>query len=347
MTSLDELLKPVSAEEPCGPDLAYDPAFQELETLVRGKPETQFSAAEDPDWKELRASSIEFHGKSKHLTATVILSLALMKTDGLPGLRDGMGLVRGILETFWDNLYPRLDPDDNNDPTERMNILANLVSFTEPYRFIPRLQEIPICQSPSLGRVRLSDLILAKLPPTTPAEGQPTPLTETQIQAIFRDANQEGLKVVYDAVLATFEHVKVVDAFLTEKVGTRGVNFEELNKALKQIQSAVAPYVGGVAAEASGEAGADGAQASAAGGGSRAAVSVPGAINSREDVVHAIDRICEYYRLNEPSSPVPLVLYRAQRLAKMSFMEIVNDLTPDAASTVRSVTGPQPGEATS
>ena len=75
-------------------------------------------------------------------------------------------------------------------------------------------------------------------------------------------------------------------------------------------------------------------------------MSVPGAINSREDVVHALERICEFYRHNEPSSPVPLILHRAQRMAKMNFMELVTELTPDSVTTVKVVTGPLPGEST-
>ena len=54
MAVADELLKPISEEAPCGTDLSYDVRLQELDTLVRGKPETQFSAAEPPDWKLIR-----------------------------------------------------------------------------------------------------------------------------------------------------------------------------------------------------------------------------------------------------------------------------------------------------
>jgi len=61
-------------------------------------------------------------------------------------------------------------------------------------------------------------------------------------------------------------------------------------------------------------------------------------------VVRALDRICDYYRQFEPSSPVPYILKRAQRLAKMNFMEIVSELTPDAITAVKVVTGTEPGE---
>jgi len=344
MISVEDLAKPISAEAPCGPDLAYDAAFQQLETLVRGKPETQFSAAEDPDWKELRELAVAFHGRSKHLTASVILALSLLKTEGFAGLRDGLALIHRILADNWDAAYPRLDPEDNNDPTERMNILGNLVSSGEPYRFIPRLQETVIAQSPSLGRARLQDIIAAKQPSAAPAEGKPAPINESQIQGVFKDSNVDALKAVHEAVVQCVETVKAIDALLSEKVGTRGVNFDELTKSLKQVQGSVAPFIGAPLVE--GEAGADAAAGGASTGGAAKAASVPGAINSREDVVRALERICDFYRLNEPSSPVPLILYRAQRMAKMNFMEIVNELTPDAVTTVKVVTGPQPGETT-
>lgn len=344
MISVDELLKPISAEEPCGPDLSYDPAFQQLGILLTGKPETQFSTAEDPDWKELRDLSVEFHGRSKHITASVILVLSLLKTDGVPGLRDGLTLVKGLLEKYWDTLYPRLDPDDNNDPTERMNIIANLASFGEPYRLIPRLQQAALANSPSLGRVRLDDIILAKTPSATPVEGQPTPLTEGQIAAIFKDSNLEALKSAHEAVVQSVETVKAIDALLTEKVGTRSVNFEELIKSLKLVQAALAPHVGAPVEGGDEAASTDAAGGGAAVGGGARAVSVPGAVNSRADVVQTIERLCEYYRQNEPSSPVPLILHRAQRMVHMSFMEIVTELTPDAVTTVKVVTGPVPGE---
>ena len=348
MISVEDLLKPISAGQPCGPDLAYDPAFQQLETLVRGKPETQFSAAEDPNWKELRELSIEFHGKSKHLTAGVILALCLLKTEGFAGFRDGLALVRGLLETYWDAVYPKLDPDDNNDPTERMNILGNLASSGEPYQLIPRLQDTALALSPSIGPVRLKHIILAKQPAAAPAEGQTAPVTESQIQAIFKDTNQDTLKATYDAVSQSIDTVKLVDAFLTEKVGTRGTNLEELISNLKQAQAAMAPFVAGAPVEGGREAGAEAADGAGgtSGDGGGAKVSVPGSIRSRDDVVRTLDRICEFYNRTEPSSPVPLILYRARRMVMMNFMELIHELTPDSVTTVKVVTGPQPGETT-
>ena len=56
-------------------------------------------------------------------------------------------------------------------------------------------------------------------------------------------------------------------------------------------------------------------------------------------MVRAIDRICDYYSRNEPSSPVPLLLLRARRLATGSFVDIVRDLAPDALAQIEKVCG--------
>ena len=120
MTSIEELLKPVSPDKPCGDDPAYDPDFLQLDILIRGKPETVLSKegekAEEPNWNAVEQHCLDIFGRSKHLYLAVVLSLAWLKLHGLPGFRDGTALIRGLLEQYWDLIYPRLDPDDGNDP---------------------------------------------------------------------------------------------------------------------------------------------------------------------------------------------------------------------------------------
>jgi type VI secretion system protein ImpA len=56
-------------------------------------------------------------------------------------------------------------------------------------------------------------------------------------------------------------------------------------------------------------------------------------------VIQAIDRICEYYTANEPSSPVPLLLRRAQGLVAKSFYEILEDMIPDSVAQAQIIGG--------
>ncbi len=166
MIVAEELLKPISDELPCGEDLSYDPGLQELETLARGKPETQFSAAEPPNWKELRSRCLELFDRSKDLRVAMTLAVASLELDGLPGFRESLSLVKGLLERYWTTVYPQLDPADDNDPLQRMNIVASMAmpvgTYGDSFRILERLRGMPLCDSVQMGRYSLADILRAE-----------------------------------------------------------------------------------------------------------------------------------------------------------------------------------------
>jgi type VI secretion system protein ImpA len=88
-------------------------------------------------------------------------------------------------------------------------------------------------------------------------------------------------------------------------------------------------------------AGAGGAEAGGArapegtAGGGPAGIMVSGSIRSREDVVQALESVCEYYRQVEPCSPVPFLLKRAQKLAMMDFVQAVQELNVATLDSLR------------
>ena len=51
-----------------------------------------------------------------------------------------------------------------------------------------------------------------------------------------------------------------------------------------------------------------------------------GPISTREDALYLLELVSTYFRSNEPSSPVPMLIDRAQRLARMEFLDILRDL---------------------
>ena len=60
-------------------------------------------------------------------------------------------------------------------------------------------------------------------------------------------------------------------------------------------------------------------------------------INTRQDVIRALDKICIYYQNNEPGSPVPLLLKRARQLVEKNFFEIMQDLGLDGAAQIKTM----------
>jgi type VI secretion system protein ImpA len=50
----------------------------------------------------------------------------------------------------------------------------------------------------------------------------------------------------------------------------------------------------------------------------------------------------EYFQTQEPNSPIPLLINRALRFSEMNFIELIEDMVPDAVSRGRDILGIKP-----
>lgn len=331
---LDRLLEDIAPASPCGENLEYDGDFVRLEQSARGKAEQQFGdtvvPAEEPEWPEVRRLALDLCKRTRDLRVFDYLTRASIRTHGYAGLSDSLALVRGSVERYWETVHPQLDPDDNNDPTARVNIIGSLC---DPQTILHGLRQAPLVQSRAFGRFSLRDLAIASGEMPAPA-GMDAPPTMQAIEGAFLDISLEDLTATADAVRAAAEQVRAIESAVTEKVGaSNAVSLDPLGRLLKEAGRAVDTRLaarGGGAAEG---AGIDGQAVNGhALNGGTAPLSMTGQLQSRDDVMRMLDKICEYYGRAEPSSPVPLLLQRAKKLVPMSFMEIVQDLIPDGAS---------------
>ena len=313
-----------------------DTSLIELDALVAGKAETQFSAAEDPDWNEVLQSCLALIQRSRDLRVGVPLSLALLMTEGLSGLRDGIALLRQLIELHWEGVYPKLDPEDNNDPLQRMNglsgIAAPLGAAGDPMRFVERLRLMPLANSPQLGRFAFGLIADAR---KASSEGGPMPAGAdlTQIEAAFRDTPAADLAYTHATAGEVVEQLRGLTVALEARVtAVQMPSFTELEKALVALQEIVAPYAGIATLSAEAE--------NPAGNGSTGA-RISGTISSRDDVLRVLEQIRAFYASNEPASPIPLLVRRIERMVPMTFLELMTDMAPDSLSQVNTIVGPQ------
>jgi type VI secretion system protein ImpA len=185
-----------------------------------------------------------------------------------------------------------------------------------------------------IGRYSLRDLEVARgnLPP--PPDGEPVKISA--IEAAFNECDLEQLKSDTNATRESLEHVEAIESAVTQQAGaSRAVSLELLRGTLRDIYVALEEHLKrrDVSAEV------PGAVTPAEDGTPIAAGRLTGEIQSRDDVVKALEKICQYYARYEPSSPLPLLLTRAKRLASKSFLEIVQDLTPDALAQIQALAG--------
>jgi type VI secretion system protein ImpA len=340
---VDALLVELSAEAPCGDNLEYDSAYGELERACAGKPEQQFGntiiPAEEPEWGTVKRQAVALAQRTKDLRVAATLVRALICTDGYLGLCDAVALIRGYVERYWATVHPQLDPDDANDPMLRVNTLVSLCDGDTTIRMLKRA---PLVKSRAMGPVNLLDWAVAHGELPAPAGTTSAPSSAT-IEAAFQDADVGELQATHEAIVAAIEHVERIESEVTSQVGaSRAASLSPLVVVLKEAEKILAAQLarrgvrkGGDAEQAAAEAG-DPATASAP---ASAVAAASGEIRTREDVIRALDRICEYYERHEPSSPVPMLLRRAKRLATMSFLDILRELAPDGVAQAEALGG--------
>jgi len=117
----EDILNPIAGENPAGRDLRYDAVYDKLKELRR-----EDDDAPQGDWQHERktadypkiiaTASEAIALKSKDLQLAAWLTEALLKKEGFAGLKSGLDLIRGMLDQYWDNLFPELDPEDEEDP---------------------------------------------------------------------------------------------------------------------------------------------------------------------------------------------------------------------------------------
>lgn len=342
MIDIGALQQAVDGADPCGPDLEYDPAFQELERNLVGKPEVQYGAtitpAVPPDWKAVRRQAADLLGRTRDLRIAVALARAVLALDGLAGFAATLQAIEGMLTTQWEGLHPQLDADDDNDPTLRINSLGPL---TDPATVLRELHDTAFVQLPGLGPLSLRQLDYATGEAPVPAGH--VALAPATIEQAFQAVPQEAVQAALTAARQAHASVAAIEMLLGERVGNaQAPNLAPLLRSLARIGAALQPHIRAAVVAATGEAPALTAPDAPAAPAAAPVQGLSGDILDREDVLRAIDMLLAYYQRHEPSSPVPLLLERARRLVPKSFMEVMQDLAPDGVSQLLVIRGPLP-----
>jgi type VI secretion system protein ImpA len=318
MIPIDKLLAPVREGAPCGDDPWPTAVLSGLETLVQGKPETQFSKAEDPDWVALRTRALEVADSTKDLRVAGILASALLHTDGLPGLGWSTRLIRGYIEQYWSEVFPLLDATEDNDPSERINALTNLAAPLgtdgDMLKIVSTLRKTPLLQAPRVGRYSLEHYLAAKQLMPWPEDAGTAP-TMALLDAARLEVGAEAAAAVATTVRDVLADLETIETIFKEKAGpTQFPSFEPLRRELRQIGAWLT-------------------------GGAAGGPGFSGAVRNRAEALRALEAIIAYYQRSEPSSPVPFLLRRAARIVPMDFLEVMKELTPEAQEKILTVVG--------
>jgi len=174
------------------------------------------------------------------------------------------------------------------------------------------------------------------------AEGRESPVGDEMvpeklaIEDAFAQAEKDHLDGLLAGVDESIAHFAKIKEVWNANAGDSApfLDFGRIEPALTRLDQVLREYIPG-AEVAEGEEG-TWVEGSAEGGQQPA---ISGAVNSRDDVVRVLQKVIDFYERNEPSSPVPLLVARAQTLVSKSFFEILQDIVPDSSTQAQVVCG--------
>lgn len=293
MLNLERLLAPVSADKPCGDDLAFS---SEIDAIVRARqaddPSLQQGAwvtdLKEADWKFVARQCAQLiETRSKDLQLAVWLAEACVRTAGLRAFGDSLLLTATLCERYWDGLYPLPDEDGVE---RRIGNLAWLAS-----RIAPWLRGVPVTEGADGHALRDFDVAraqggeaLAKL------EGARQRTSQAFYTNLMRDC--EHCAAALDRLEKSVDAVLKADgpSFSAARSGLESLVMF-IKPALKEALAAPAQVAGGVVVAAA-------VQSSS---------SSAGPLQSRAQALAQLRAVADYFRRTEPHSPVAYLADKA------------------------------------
>jgi type VI secretion system protein ImpA len=322
---IEALTAPVSEDSPAGPDMSYETSRQEIESAFEKASSNDDDAGEDVDWRQTIASIESEAAQTRDIWLAVYLMRAGAKIGRFDTVEAGAQLLAGLCENLWDSVHPQIDDygfQGRKGPCE------SLTRFSE---FLKPLRSVVLLEHPRLGTYTGADFERFRLG----GDGEDG---YGMFRALLAETPEDDLQAVIDRLSGIVESIRRADTVMTANAdGDTATNFQPTYEAIDGLRQSVASFMTAPTVEIA-ESG--GGEAASQGSGAKPAPSGPGfsgGINSREDVIKALDAIALYYRTKEPGSPVPFALRRARDWVSLNFLQVLEDIAPNSMDEARRV----------
>ncbi|HLJ13777.1 MAG TPA: type VI secretion system protein TssA [Bryobacteraceae bacterium] len=336
----EDLLNPIAGENPAGENLRYAPVYDKIKEARREEDD-----APQGEWKRerkvadhllvIKLASESVATKSKDIQLAAWLTEAALKKEGFSGLRQGLDLLRGIVENFWENCYPEIEDGDMElraaplewvgtrleDPLKRAPLTRSGYGFYKykESRTVPSEDDAAANDSKREQR----DAAIA--------DGK---LTPEEFEQAFKDtstAQYQAWLTDLDSCLASLESL---DTLCQEKFADYSPGFIKLRTALEEVHHAIKGFVakkieaegGPVETAESTEATEELAEEAVPETSLRSAASAQAKAKRKvvglepvdaDDVTARLNAIAKFLRQTDANSPAPYLLLRGFRWGEL------------------------------
>ena len=249
MTLPGNILSPIPGVNPSGQNLRYDSVYEKVkearreeENLPQGEWSRVVKTADPVQVIQLTTEALTT--KTKDLQLAAWLTEALLRQEGIRGLREGLDLLRGLVANFWDTLYPEAEDGDVELRVAPLNwigtYLDDLVRRTPLTR--TRYAWFQYLESRAVAYEEACTGNDAKMSARRTAISEKKLTPEAFDQDVNATSREFYIQFVNDLEQAQ-SSLQSLDDLCNEKIGRDGPNFGKLRCALEDVQSLVGTFL--------------------------------------------------------------------------------------------------------
>jgi len=332
---------PVSADAPCGIDLEYDPEYVVMSARSTVQPDAQYGnfvgSADPVNWSDIDRDCRRLMLRTKDIRIAVLFTRCRTRLGGAAGLGEAILLLARLLDMYPDTIHPQLAVDTDRDAA--LEIRANaLQALTDTEGLMSDLREVPLAKS-TAARLQVRDVERAFARPRPVDALAPDSVTQ-QLDAL-REQNP-ALLAGFDQALAS---LGTIATWCELHLGSFAPDLSPLTKLLGLLARPIgSPLVNDVLlddAHSNETAAIDGeeAQTEAVKEHIEGPTSVDehvepietvqtvrtlrAPLNDRKAALEKMRQARLWFETHEPSSPIPVLLKRAEQLVGASYVEVI------------------------
>jgi len=322
LLNFETLVAPIPGDNPAGGAIP----FEIREKLEEGRKEINLEDydADDParptepkkaDWAGIiRLAQETLVRTSKDLLVSARLTEALVKQHGFAGLRDGLHLMRLLVDQCWERINPSIEDGDLEVRAGPFNWLADAEKGA---RFPHSLRRVPFVVDEKAGKGDKAKKY-SWMEWRLSQDGKGT-VTRGDFDQAIMATSRERFQILEEDVNQCVDELTQLLQALNGKLGSAAPGLIDLRAAVEDCRKLVKQMLsqkGGLEGETS-DASGDGA---AEGGG------VAGKVGSREQAYRQLAQAAAVLRQLEPHSPIPYLIQRAVELGSMPFPQLIRAL---------------------
>jgi type VI secretion system protein ImpA len=330
----EDILNPIPGDNPSGENLRYAPVYDQIkearredDDVAQGEWKIEVKKA---DWVlVIKLASEALATKSKDLQLAAWLTEAMLRREGFAGLQAGLVLLRGLIENFWDTVYPdledgdaelraapldwagsRLDKPIKNAPLTRGGL--DWFKYKES-RTVPTEDEAGANESRLQARTAAIE------------EGR---LTPEAFDADFNTTPAASYETWESQLAGCLEAVGALKAVVEEKFTDYVPSFSDLERSLEEVKNTVrilrVRRGGGQPAQESPKREENSAPAAESAGYGAAVAAAPARSSTsgpepadREDACERVAALARYLREQDAGNPAPYLMLRGLRWGEL------------------------------